>query len=71
MRWILVAVLVATAGCGALLAPEPRADEGLDPFYGDTTPKVDTAMEEIQMEERTASDLDGTYDRLERQYPSE
>jgi hypothetical protein len=71
MRWILVGVLVVTAGCAAILAREPRADEGLEPFYGETAPEADAKMEEMQAEERTASGLDATYDRLERKYPGD
>ena len=65
MRWVLIGVLVASAGCGALLAAEPRADEGLDPFYGETTMEAETKMEEILSDERIDSDLDDVYTRLE------
>ena len=65
MRWILIGVLAAAAGCGAMLAAEPRADEGLDQFYGDTTMEADTKMEEILSDERIDSGLDDVYTRLE------
>ena len=71
MRWILIGVLVVTAGCGAILAREPRVDEGLEPFHGDTRPKANERMKEIERGERTAADLDGTFERLERQYPGD
>jgi hypothetical protein len=67
MRWVLIGLVVMTAGCGAFLAPEPRADEGLE-FLGGTTPKAEEKMQVIQAEERTASDLDDTYTNLERKY---
>ena len=65
MRWILIGVLAAAAGCGAMLAAEPRADEGLEQFYGDTTVEADTKMEEVLSGERIDSGLDDVYTRLE------
>ncbi len=65
MRWILIGVLAAAAGCGAILAGAPRADEGLEPFYGDTTAEAQTKMEEILSGERIDSGLDDVYTRLE------
>lgn len=65
MRWILIGVLAAAAGCGAMLVGEPRADEGLEQFYGDTTMEAETKMEEVLSEDRIASDLDDVYIRLE------
>jgi hypothetical protein len=71
MRWILIGALVVTAGCGAILAGQPRADEGLEMFYGATTAEVDEKMNEKLAEDRAASDLDDTYTRLEEKWSSE
>ena len=67
MRWVLIGLVVVTAGCGAILAPEPRADEGLE-FLGNTAPKAEERMLEIESEERMATDLDDAYSNLERKY---
>lgn len=71
MRWILIGVLVMTAGCGAILAGGPRADEGLEPFHGELSPEASEKMKEIERGERTAAGLDATFERLERQYPGD
>lgn len=71
MRWILIGALVVTAGCGAILAGQPRADEGLETFYGDTTAEADEKMNEKLAEDRDASDLDDAYTRLEAKWSSE
>jgi hypothetical protein len=67
MRWVLIGLVAIAAGCGAILAPEPRADEGLE-FLGDTTPRAEERMLEIESEERAATDLEDTYGNLERKY---
>lgn len=64
MRWFLIGALVVAAGC---LETPLRADEGLE-FHGNTPALADEKMQEIQAEERAASDLDGVHERLEESY---